>query len=192
MRIRLAPIRQGEGVSRTISGDSKGQRVLWRVFLHTLSSRKERVCPRRALPTEKRFVSLGVATSFAPPLMTPCPSGIPLSGGTYGGAHTASPIGVPAEAQPVRRVRWGKEEMRSDRAFAPQGKTRDTEPSTTREVAKSGVLPEGFPPLPPFRRIVNFSLNCTIIRICPFHSPCRCAMIMVWKQCFHAHNVQRS
>ena len=56
----------------------------------------------------------------------------------------ASPIGVPAEAQPVRRVRWGKEEMRSDRAFAPQGKTRDTEPSTTREVEKSPILPEGF------------------------------------------------
>ena len=62
---RFAPIRQGEGVSRTISGDSKGQRVLWRVFLHTLSSRKERVCPRRAFRFEKRFVSLGVATGFA-------------------------------------------------------------------------------------------------------------------------------
>ena len=62
---RFAPIRQGEGVSRIISGDSKGQRVLWRVFLHTLSSRKERVCPRRALTFEKRFVSLGVVTGFA-------------------------------------------------------------------------------------------------------------------------------
>ena len=38
---------------------------------------------------------------FSLPL-TPCPSGIPLSGGTYGGALLASPIGVPAEAQPVR------------------------------------------------------------------------------------------
>ena len=36
--IRLAPIRQGEGDSRTISGDSKGQRVLWHAFLPYLSS----------------------------------------------------------------------------------------------------------------------------------------------------------
>ena len=61
---RLAPIRQGEGVSRTISGDSKGQRVLWRVFLCYLSSREERWHPRRALPFEKRFVSSGVVTGF--------------------------------------------------------------------------------------------------------------------------------
>ena len=65
MRIRLAPIRQGEGVSRTMSGDSKGQRVLWRVFLHTLSSRKERVCPRRALPAVERLDNSGVVTGFA-------------------------------------------------------------------------------------------------------------------------------
>ena len=57
----LAPIRQGEGDSRTISGDSKGQRVLWRVFLHGLSSREERSCPRRALPFEKRQIGSGVA-----------------------------------------------------------------------------------------------------------------------------------
>ena len=38
----LAPIRQGEGVSRTISGDSKERSVLWRVFLCYLSSREER------------------------------------------------------------------------------------------------------------------------------------------------------
>ena len=62
---RFAPIRQGEGVSRTISGDSKGQRVLWRVFLHDLSSREERSCPRRALTFEKRFVSSGIITGFA-------------------------------------------------------------------------------------------------------------------------------
>ena len=65
MRIRLAPIRQGEGDSRTISGDSKGQRVLWRVFLHTLSSRKERVCPRRAFPAVERLDNSGVVTGFA-------------------------------------------------------------------------------------------------------------------------------
>ena len=35
---RFAPIRQGEGDSRTISGDSKGQRVLWHAFLPYLSS----------------------------------------------------------------------------------------------------------------------------------------------------------
>ena len=34
--------------------------------------------------------------------------------------------------------------MRSDRAFRPWAETRDTEPSTTREVAKSPILPEGF------------------------------------------------
>ena len=61
MRIRLAPIRQGEGVSRTISGDSKGQRVLWRVFLCYLSSREERWHPRRAFPFEKRQIGSGVA-----------------------------------------------------------------------------------------------------------------------------------
>ena len=59
---RDAPIRQGEGVSRTISGDSKGQRVLWRVFLCYLSSREERWHPRRALTFEKRFVSLGAVS----------------------------------------------------------------------------------------------------------------------------------
>ena len=39
---RDAPIRQGEGVSRIISGDSKERSVLWRVFLCYLSSREER------------------------------------------------------------------------------------------------------------------------------------------------------
>ena len=63
MRKRLAPIRQGEGVSRTISGNSKERSVLWRVFLHTLSSREERVCPRRASPFVKRFVSSGKRTA---------------------------------------------------------------------------------------------------------------------------------
>ena len=43
----------------------------------------------------------------------------------------ASPIGVPAEAQPVRWVRWGKEEMRSDRAFRPWAETRDAQLATT-------------------------------------------------------------
>ena len=33
-----APIRQGEGVSRTISGDSKERSVLWHAFLPYLSS----------------------------------------------------------------------------------------------------------------------------------------------------------
>ena len=55
-----APIRQGEGVSRTISGDSKGQRVLWRVFLRYLSSREERWRPRRAFPFEKRRIGSGI------------------------------------------------------------------------------------------------------------------------------------
>ena len=65
MRTRLAPIRQGEGVSRTISGDSKERSVLWRVFLHTLSSRKERVCPRRAFPAVERLDNSGVVTGAA-------------------------------------------------------------------------------------------------------------------------------
>ena len=59
-----APIRQGEGVSRTISGDSKERSVLWRVFLCYLSSREERWRPRRAFPFEKRFVSSGAVTGF--------------------------------------------------------------------------------------------------------------------------------
>ena len=59
---RFAPIRQGEGVSRTISGDSKERSVLWRVFLCYLSSREERWHPRRAFPFEKRFVSLKAVT----------------------------------------------------------------------------------------------------------------------------------
>ena len=60
MRRCWEPIRQGEGVSRTISGDSKGQRVLWRVFLRYLSSREERWRPRRALPFEKRRIGSGI------------------------------------------------------------------------------------------------------------------------------------
>ena len=60
MRIRLAPIRQGEGVSRTISGDSKGQRVLWRVFLCYLSSREERVCAVTAAQNAAGGNALGV------------------------------------------------------------------------------------------------------------------------------------
>ena len=35
---RFAPIRQGEGVSRTISGNSKERSVLWHAFLPYLSS----------------------------------------------------------------------------------------------------------------------------------------------------------
>ena len=62
---RFAPIRQGEGVSRTISGDSKERSVLWRVFLHGLSSREERSCPRRALPAVERLDNSGVVTGFA-------------------------------------------------------------------------------------------------------------------------------
>ena len=65
MRIRLELIRQGEGVSRTISGDSKGQRVLWRVFLCYLSSREERWHPRRALTAVERLDNSGVVTGFA-------------------------------------------------------------------------------------------------------------------------------
>ena len=60
MRIRLAPIRQGEGDSRTISGDSKEPWVLWRVFLHTLSSRKERVCAVTAAQNAAGGNALGV------------------------------------------------------------------------------------------------------------------------------------
>ena len=46
---------------------------------------------------------------------------IPPFRGDFGAAHkwgaSKPPIGVPAEAQPIRWVRWGKEEQRSDQAF---------------------------------------------------------------------------
>ena len=68
---RFAPIRQGEGVSRTISGDSKERSVLWRVFLRYLSSREERWRPRRALTFEKRLVSSEAVTGSTPPPYNP-------------------------------------------------------------------------------------------------------------------------
>ena len=110
---RFAPIRQGEGVSRTISGDSKGQRVLWRVFLCYLSSREERWHPRRAFPVVERKSGSGAVgfcaafpTALHQSLRCPC------------GHHL--PKGVPAEAQ---RSGFGGERRRKEvnGAFRPKG-----------------------------------------------------------------------
>ena len=104
MRIRLAPIRQGEGGSRTISGDSKGQRVLWRVFLCYLSSREERWHPRRASPFVKRQIGSGVAgfctaypTALHQSLRCPCGHHLPLHKGGF-----ARPICAHSFVSPVR------------------------------------------------------------------------------------------
>ena len=94
MRRCLAPIRQGEGVSRTISGDSKGQRVLWRVFLCYLSSREERWHPRRALPFVERESGSGAVTGSNLPPYNPLVSeaDIPPFRGNLWGALLASPV----------------------------------------------------------------------------------------------------
>ena len=88
---RFAPIRQGEGVSRTISGNSKERSVLWRVFLCYLSSREERWHPRRAFPFEKRQIGSGIVgfcaafpTALQQSLRCPCGHHLPLHKGGFG------------------------------------------------------------------------------------------------------------
>ena len=60
-----APIRQGEGVSRTISGDSKERSILWRVFLCDLSSREERWHALTAAQSAAGGNALGVSPKGA-------------------------------------------------------------------------------------------------------------------------------
>ena len=113
MRRCWEPIRQGEGVSRTISGDSKGQRVLWRVFLCYLSSREERWHPRRALPFVERESGSGAVTGSNLPPYNPLVSeaDIPPFRGNLWGAPLAPPNGDPAEAQ---RSGFGGERRRKE------------------------------------------------------------------------------
>ena len=114
-----APIRQGEGVSRTISGDSKERSVLWRVFLCYLSSREERWHPRRAFPFVKRKSGSGVVgicvaspTALHQSLRCPCGHHLPLHKGGFGSQQLRECVG---RSQPFAK----RTDCHTPRAFPP-------------------------------------------------------------------------
>ena len=70
----------------------------------------------------------------------------PLLGESLGEPHRSPKWGP--RRNPTKWVRWGKEEMRSDRAFRLSAETRDTKPSTTREVGRPKPTRRGSPTAP--------------------------------------------